>query len=505
MRFIVSPPGRINDEILQQVYLAGFDHNPWVVEATREEPAAAGSANCAGSANGGQLLLSRAVADSANLFLPWPIEGHGVVTVSTGTLMERDEPYYLPLELARGTISQLRNQINEWQAIGLAVGAEILDGSRVAWEAFCQALRHPRGSAKSVRAAELALQIAMDTTVRLGRCYTDQALIVRSRAAESPEVMFGAELGSATLDGKTAMSFATTFNAARVPLPWCDIESSEGARRWELADRQIAWCKANGLAVCAGPLLQLDHQSVPDWLYLFEGDFESLVSAITEFAEAAVSRYRDRVDVWICASRANTADILSLGEEETVRIVAELIQRTKGLAPSATLVMSLDQPWVEYAARRQVDVPPLQFADLMIRADLGLSGLMLEINMGYHPGGTLPRDMVEFSRQLDLWSALDVPLYVSLCVPSSSDTPDPLARRHVKCLSGGGPTASQEAWIERYVPLILSKQYVRGVFWNQLTDARPHDFPNGGLFDRQGRPKPSLAALGAVQRRRRDV
>ena len=300
------------------------------------------------------------------------------------------------------------------------------------------------------------------------------------------------------LDSATAMSFATTFDAARVPLPWRNIESSEGERSWDLADRQIAWCKANGLSICAGPLLQLDSQGPPDWMYLFEGDFESIASAANEFTEAAVTRYRDQVDVWICGSRANTARILSLSEEEIVRISAQMIERTRSLSRQSEIIISLDQPWVEYAARRQMDVPPTHFADLLIRADLGISGLMLEINMGYHPGGTFPRDLVEFSRQLDIWSMLGMPLYISLCVASGAET-DPLAHRQaVTTLVGGGLVASQEAWIADFVPLILAKPYVRGVFWNQLSDSQPHDFPNGGLYDRRGKPKQSLAALSAV-------
>jgi len=282
-------------------------------------------------------------------------------------------------------------------------------------------------------------------------------------------------------------------------LPWGDIESSEGERRWALADRQIAWCKANGLAVCAGPILQFDRHGIPDWLYLFEDDFESLLAAMNDFAEAALVRYRDSVDIWLCAGRANTAAVLALGEEEIVRVVAELIERCTTLASQSPLLVSIEQPWAEYAAHREVDVPPLNFADLLLRAKLGLTGLMLEINMGYHPGGTMPRDIIEFNRRLDLWSGLEVPIYVSVCVPSGSE-PDPLARRRVQSLAGGGPTASQEAWVDRYVRLIAAKPYVQGVFWNQLSDNRPHDFPNGGLFDRRGRPKPALDVLATVRR-----
>ena len=39
--------------------------------------------------------------------------------------MERGGPYLLPLELARGTLVQVRNQLSDWQVIGLSVPAAV--------------------------------------------------------------------------------------------------------------------------------------------------------------------------------------------------------------------------------------------------------------------------------------------------------------------------------------------------------------------------------------------
>jgi hypothetical protein len=46
---------------------------------------------------------------------------------------------------------------------------------------------------------------------------------------------------------------------------------------------------------------------------------------------------------------------------------------------------------------------------------------------------------------------------------------------------------------------MLAKGAVQGVFWNQLRDSVPHDFPRAGLFDDRGRPKPGLRALAALR------
>ena len=78
---------------------------------------------------------------------------------------------------------------------------------------------------------------------------------------------------------------------AVVPICWRDVEASEGEFSWGVCDTQIEWCRSHGLRVCAGPLLQLDVRSLPDWIYLFEDDFDNLQASATEFVRAAVARY----------------------------------------------------------------------------------------------------------------------------------------------------------------------------------------------------------------------
>ena len=50
------------------------------------------------------------------------------------------------------------------------------------------------------------------------------------------------------------------------------------------------------------------------------------------------------------------------------------------------------------------------------------------------------------------------------------------------------------------VPMLLAKPAVQGIFWNQLADNFPHDFPHGGLIDAAGNPKPAIDALRKLRR-----
>ncbi|MBN2476012.1 MAG: hypothetical protein JXB62_15480 [Pirellulales bacterium] len=483
MRFVITPPERIAAETAQQAYLSGIDRVSWQVQATLD---------------GNELAVRRAVSDSGNLHIPWDVDGHGRLTLSTGSLIERAQPYHLPLELARGTLSRLRSQIGDWQSIGLSVPEKVGKRIHQAMGYLGRAAVTQANLAVCAEMAEKALSIALDAADLLVASYIDQAIAVRRRAGGKLPCLLAGDLGVSLLDDYTARQFLLSFNAAVVPISWREIEASEGSRYWTVSDKQIQWGKKHGLTICGGPLLLCDSRGLPDWVYLWEDDFDSLQSCASEFITAAVTRYRGQVDLWQCAGRLNSADILSLSEEERLRLAAHCVELTRSLDPDTPAVICFDQPWAEYMSHRELDFPPLHFADALIRAGLEMSGLMLEINLGYYPGGTLPRTPLEFSRQLDYWGMLGLPLYVSLTVPSA-DHDDPLAQRTVKLAAGTASAKTQQAWVARYVPLILSKPYVRGVLWNQLRDSEPHDFPHGGLFDLRRHPKPALRALASIR------
>jgi hypothetical protein len=483
MRFIV-PDDHSSEEVFRQAYLTGLDRVPWFVERRQEN---------------GQLVLERSVSDSGSLNIPWLVEGYGQLTLSTGTLRERPEPYHLPLELARGKVSQLRNQMSDWVIQGLEVPPEVHQKVAEATRLFSQAVVDPRQSEQSRELANQAIRTALEAGDQLAECYAEQALALRRRISNRLPSVLGANLGTSLLDDYTAGQYVQTFNAGCAPLVWREIQTSEGRLDWSISDKQIEWCRAHELTVCAGPLLQFDDHSLPDWLYMCEGDFDSILDFASEFVEAVVRRYRGKVDLWICSGRVNTADILSLSEEEKVRLAARSIELVHCLDSDTETVISFDRPWGEYLTQRKNDLPPLHFADALVRAGLGVTGLMLEMNVGYSARGTLQRDPLEFSRLLDYWSILGVPLYLAVTVPSASHA-DLLARCRETLSQGNWSTKAQQAWVTQYLPPLLAKPFVSGILWNQLRDFEPHDFPHGGLFDLRRHPKPALRQLASLRK-----
>src|SRR5262245_20880383 len=76
------------------------------------------------------LTLQRSLDESGYLCVPWQVEGAGRIMSTTATLMERAEPYSLPLELARGKINQIRNMLGKWSGLGFSLPPDLMNALR---------------------------------------------------------------------------------------------------------------------------------------------------------------------------------------------------------------------------------------------------------------------------------------------------------------------------------------------------------------------------------------
>jgi len=486
MRLIVHDRERIPPGGLEHVHICGPDDLPWFGRAYF---------------SGDQLIIERNEDDSGRVYVPWRIGQSGPVLINTATLAEREKPYLLEVELARGMLNNLRNQLAQWEALGLVVNKSLTDGVLEATSDFSRAATTQDDPAT---AADWAMRSLNTTTLTMGRLtdeYVRQAIAVRRSQPRPFSTWFGVNIGGHPPKTSLARRVVNTFNMVSLPLTWRSIEAVEGRRDWKEADAQVDWAHSAGLRVAAGPLLELDDRGVPDWMYLWEGDFTSLLAFMLDHVRAVVERYRGRVHLWQVAARMTHGHALGLDEESRLQVAAKAINTVRQLDPTTPLVVTFDQPWAEYLASEQLDLAPLHFADALVRADLGLSGLGLEINLGYSPGGSVPRGPLAISRLIDTWSLLELPLLVSLTIPSAS-TEDPQTNGKARVIAGEPQDVTPETqrdWINKQVPLLLAKNVVQIVLWNQLSDATPHHYPHSGLYDANDKPKPALDALQRIR------
>jgi hypothetical protein len=387
---------------------------------------------------------------------------------------------------------------------GLVLPPELVMSLRAAAASFILAATSQDDVPGAAVAAEETIRLSLDAVVKLGDEYARQVLAYRHQETAQLSTLLAGNLGHGLMPPNCEPMFKAAFNAAVVPLNWKNVQPTPDTWQWTPCDKQMQWCRRHGVKVLAGPLLRLHRDSLPDWVAPAASDYDTLASALRKFIAAAVDRYRGEVHLWHCTAGTNAASNPPLSDDHKLRLTVTAIENVRRRDARTPVFVSFDQPWAEYMAWELTDLFPIHLADMLVRADLGLAAIGLEINYGYWPGGTYPRDLVEINEHVDLWGLLGLPLIVQLTVPSGSQ-PSPQTGREVRrpldaMFPDGLSATSQKRFVERLLPMLVAKQCVQAVVWNHTFDSAPGLHPNAGLFDASDRPKPALSSLIALRR-----
>lgn len=448
-----------------------------------------------------RMQLDRPTEESGYLVAPWPIADVGVLMGSSATLMERSNPpYQLLVELARGKVNQVRNQLADWEAGGLIVSDDLRELVHQATLRFGHGICAD-DPAELTRLTQQALDMSYRASGEMARAYVNQVFQIRHQRQEKLDTALSCRLGHAMNTPDLANELKRTFNRVAVPLSWHLVEADETVYNWAEYDRQLDWVEASGLDVTAGPLIDFSSAQLPAWLWLWERDLPSMATFMCRFVEAAVRRYRTRIRRWQLTAASNWANVLSLSEEELMGLTFRLGETARQIDPSLELVLGISQPWGEYMVASD-RASPFIFADNLIRSGLNLAAINLEVVMGVQGRGSYCRDLLDLSRLLDLYALLGVPLQVTLGYPHSRQY-DPDADPELAVgwgVYGEGFTPdSQGDWARMFASLALCKPYVQAIQWTHLADAEPHQFPACGLIDRQGNKLPALAVIRGLR------
>src|SRR5262249_15174467 len=86
---------------------------------------------------------------------------------------------------------------------------------------------------------------------------------------------------------------ASACDLLGLPMRWLDMEPEEGKYSFTRTDRWIEWAvRTAKIPVVAGPVIDFRASSVPDWLYIWEHDYETLRELVYEHVKQIVTRYR---------------------------------------------------------------------------------------------------------------------------------------------------------------------------------------------------------------------
>lgn len=470
----------------QACFAAGYDQTPSPTAVRIED---------------GKLILTRDADESAYLFLPWPVGPSGAVVTTTATLRERPEPYNLLLELARGKLNQVRTQTAEWQEIGLQTPPDYDRELHDLTHLFTTAVIN-QPSAEADGASARVLDGSYRAADRLVRMYIEQMFATRQAEEGKLPTHLSARY-AAPPAGALAAEYRRAFNAARIGFRWRDVEPAESQYNWDAVDRAVDAARVAGLPITFGPVIDPSPGMLPTWAAGWEGDLQTLAAFMCDYLETLVGRYREHVRRWVVCAGFNHADGLRLSDDERLRLVQRLFEAALELDPALELVLGVAQPWGDYMAHPDQTISPLAFADDLIRTGLRVSAIELELRNGTNLRGSLPRDLLDASRLLDMFSLLGLPLEVVLSHPASGQ-PDPAAEEHREAIwppawRGGPSPEGQAEWGASFAALALCKHEVRAVTWDHWADSDPHLTPSGGLIDASGKVRPLLARLQGIR------
>jgi hypothetical protein len=443
--------------------------------------------------------------------------------------------YLLQLELARGTLHRIRGRGIDWLRLGLKVPDAFTSLMDRAVSAFVQAILAASDLERCAMFAQTSIDLAVSASKPLSRAFISQSLQARHQSEKQLSTLLGIKLTPTANWEQDAETILPSINTLNISMEMGQLQAESKSVALAQIDAQLQWARRNSLRIFGGPLINLQSHAVPKWLYLLS-DFQSMYDAACKHATMMVERYKGQVHLWSAAAGLNAPNTLGITDEQVLHLAVGVIQSVRRADPKTPVVFTIDAPWAEYLGQKSDGISPLHFADALIRADLGLSGLGLELNFNYWTGGTMPRDLVDVSDLIDHWNILGLPLLAHVSAPcnlqtdsnvtsksnivsnwsypnypwwdqsqmSDSGSIEPASTDQVASIAGNAnpPSVNRDRMpingLE-VIQMLLAKSNVHGIFWNQYSDREEHVYQNAGLIAASGKRRSLLDGLARLR------
>lgn len=479
----------MDQRVWQTAYITGMEGIPW---------------QCHHRIQGEQFIIGRELDESGKLNIVWPTAAHGNLCLSTSSLPVVDKPYDLCVEIARGTVGRLKNQTADWQRMGLKLPENFFPLAEAGTRDFLRAVTHRGDPSERDMLAQSAIEKSVMASTCLCGAFAQQALMSRKGAEGPLTTLLGVSLPPELQQDDERWALLSAFNTLGIQPDLGRVEQASGQANFAVFDAQVARALDMQMKLCMGPLVDFRSSKLPRWMILLDEDPQSILRAACSHAETTVNRYKGRTHVWNCAAGLNSPKQQRWSDEQVLRMAVALIETVRKADDRTPVLLTVEQPWSEYLRDDGDGISPLQFADALIRADLGLSGIALELSFDCWPGGSFPRDLVEVNRMLDRWAMLGLPLLIYVSSPTQVAAVGEGQRvsQWKSASQSAKDAAAQRPGVippDLLVQLLLSKPSVHAVLWNQFSDQYPGTAQSSGLWDAQGQPNELLQKLSQLR------
>jgi hypothetical protein len=451
----------------------------------------------------GLLVMNRADEQAMGISLLWDAGAIGAYHLETTRLLPRLRPYNLNVELARFRLMKIVQKQEDWNLFDYPRADRFLNRFREGQSLLAEALGKLDQPSEAARLADQSLNISIDLSEQLAAFHSDLLINRRKAANNFVRHIFGCRADPAVQNARYKEMLSSGFDYAVLPMSWKHVQPQEGTFETAALDEWVELLGRKRTPIVAGPLIDLTDGHVPDWMYIWEHDFDTLRELAYEYVQRVVTRYRKAVTVWNVAAGLNTNNVFTLNYEQIIELTRLLVSQVKTLIPSAKTLVTIKHPFGEFNARGRVGVPPMSYAEMVAQSGIAFDAFGLELEMGVPSPGTYTRDLFQISCMLDRFSTLGRPVFVTAAGVPGRNTPDPAGDGKVDPSLAGRwrkpwDAELQAEWMAGVYRIALSKPFMESIAWGELADLHP-TLPAGGLLDDMLKPKPVFAKLAELR------
>lgn len=465
------------------------------------------------SIEGNILTIAADIRGTGTVHVPFPHDRLGLIVQATDTIGERRQPFHLLKELARGSLGRILRRFFEWQLFGFRPVGRLKFGIEEAIKRFSLIATSDELDRETDEMAFEILETLDNLVLQMSEQYIEQSLSSRKRLHTKFPVPLGFEMNSNTaLDSSLefepyASVLKGVFRTVNLGLSWREIEREPGVFDWDRLERRLFIASHGGFKAMLGPLIKFERKSLPLWVLDSLDVGGDITDYAVHYARSIVERFRYKVDSWIVGSDFNSQSDFYCPSLRAIQIVKEMAEAMRETGLTRPIFVGIDQPWGEYHLHTESYIPVVGVAESFL-ASKEIDGIILELNLGISARSTFPRDPMMLGTLIDQWSHLGKKLYVSLSIPSELGANPALIDEYIS-LSFDWTRKTQQEWVHRYIPMLISKRTLNGIIWNTL-----EDFPEGpvgenegvlrhptfsGLLDTKGKFKPAFRKITAIR------
>ena len=454
------------------------------------------------AAANGLITCIKRVPGAAGLALLWDAGDVGRFLLSTTRLPDQAKPYNLNVELARAQIGRLAQKREDWGLFDYAEAKALNDEFRGTRKLLIEALKSG-DPVKASAMADEALASGLVLGEKMALFHADIFLGRRKASGAAPlRTGFGCTVDLfSTAEGYREL-LRDIFDFVSVAIPWKQTEPKERLYQYTQTDVWINWAARSRKGLYAGPLVSFQPDHLPEWLYIWEHDYETVRDLIYEHIQRIVGRYEKHVRVWNVVSGIHAFNSFNLNFEQLMELTRMSCLLVKKLAPPSQVMIDLVLPWGEYYARNQRTIPPLLYADMAVQSGIKFDCFGVQLYAGVPVDGFYVRDLMQISSLLDEFVGFGKPVHVTAC-----QAPSDVAADAWDAWGGQAPVPKagqwhapwsqrlQAEWLQAVYRIAISKPFVESICWRDLADYEGHFIPHGGLCKNSLEPKLSCREL----------